>query len=165
MRAVWLVAAAFALGCGGGAQRPEPGPSQSGARAGTHGDLTTLFIDWRAFQKPPVLDGVPQYTVAAMAAQQRELSAFQRRLAAIDPSGWPAGQQVDWHLVRAEMNGLDFDHRVRKPWATNPAFYVTVFPSQSDQPAREGPSAYGAVDVWRYAFPLAPDQAARMEAG
>ena len=165
MRTVWLVAAAFALGCGGGPQRPEPGPSQSGARAGTHGDLMTLFIDWRAFQRPPVLDGVPQYTVAAMAAQQRELPAFQRRLAAIDSSGWPVGQQVDWHLVRAEMNGLDFDHRVRKPWATNPAFYVTVFLEQSDQPAREGPVPYGTVEVWSYSFPLTPERAGEMDAG
>ena len=164
MRAVWLVAALFALGCGGGAQRPEPGPSQSGARAGTHGDLMTLFIDWRAFQKPPVLDGVPQYTVAAMSAQQRELPAFQRRLAALDPGSWPVAQQVDWHLVRAEMNGLDFDHRVRKPWATNPAFYVTVFLEQSDQPAREGPIPYGTVEVWSYSFPLTPERAGEMDA-
>jgi hypothetical protein len=164
MRAVWLVAAAFALGCGGGAQRPEPGPSQSGARTGTHSDLMTLFTDWRAFQKPPVVDGVPQYTVAAMAAQQRELPAFQRRLAAIDPAGWPATQQVDWHLVRAEMNGLEFDHRVRKPWATNPAFYVTVFLEQSDQPAREGPVPYGTVEAWSYSFPLTPERAGEMDA-
>ncbi len=164
MRAVLLVAALFALGCGGGAQRPEPAPSQSGARAGTHGDLMTLFIDWRAFQKPPVLDGVPQYTVTAMNAQQRELPAFQRRLAALDPGSWPVGQQVDWHLVRAEMNGLDFDHRVRKPWATNPAFYVTVFLEQSDQPAREGPVPYGTVEVWSYSFPLTPERAGEMDA-
>ena len=50
------------------------------------------------------------------------------RLAAIDPSGWPIPQQVDYHVVRAEMNGLDFDHRVLRPWANNPAFYVTVLP-------------------------------------
>ena len=74
-------------------------------------------------------------------------------------------QQVDWHLVRAEMNGLDFDHRVRRPWASNPAFYVTVFPSRSDQPAREGPFALGAVEVWAYTFPLSPADAERMRAG
>jgi len=63
------------------------------------------------------------------------------------------------------MNGLDFDHRVLRPWANNPAFYATVFLEQSDQPAREGPNAYGAVDVWAYAFPLNGDAAAKLDAG
>jgi hypothetical protein len=44
------------------------------------------------------------------------------------------------------MNGLDFDHRVIRPWANNPAFYVTIFTSQSDQPAREGHFAAGSVE-------------------
>jgi hypothetical protein len=155
-RACWLSAAVVFLG--------STLPAARGDQTGTHSDLITLFVDWRAFQKPPVLDGVPQYTVAAMDAQQRELPAFQRRLAALDPSGWPVNQQVDWHLVRAEMNGLDFDHRVRKPWATNPAFYVTVFLEQSDQPAREGPVPYGTVEVWSYSFPLTPERAQAMAA-
>jgi hypothetical protein len=32
-----------------------------------------------------------------------------------------------------------------------------VFPSQSDQPAREGPLAWGAVELWPYSFPLNED--------
>ena len=63
------------------------------------------------------------------------------------------------------MNGLDFDHRVLRPWADNPAFYVTVFSEESDQPAREGPFAVGAVEIWAYAFPLSPQDAAQMDAG
>ncbi|HEY3125257.1 MAG TPA: hypothetical protein VGK70_14495, partial [Thermoanaerobaculia bacterium] len=89
-------------------------------------DLVSLFTEWRSFQKPKVVDGVPDYTARAMAAQRSELVNWERRLAAIDPSGWPVSRQVDHHVVRAEMNGLDFDHRVLKPWASNPAFYVTV---------------------------------------
>ena len=127
--------------------------------------LVSLFNEWRAFQKPKVLNGVPDYTASAMAAQQRALPAFQRRLAAIDPSAWPVPQQVDWHIVRAEMNGLDFDHRVLRPWARNPAFYVTVFPGRSDQPAREGPWAAASVEVWSYSFPLSAQDAERMAGG
>ncbi|MGH9332568.1 MAG: DUF885 family protein, partial [Vicinamibacteria bacterium] len=74
-------------------------------------------------------------------------------------------QQVDYHVVRAEMNGLDFDHRILQPWANNPAFYVTVFPSESDQPAREGPFAYGAVELWSYTFPLSSEDAAAVQSG
>jgi hypothetical protein len=63
------------------------------------------------------------------------------------------------------MNGLDFDHRVLRPWAGNPAFYVTVFTSESDQPAREGPHADAAVEVWTYTLPLTEEPARRMAAG
>jgi hypothetical protein len=126
-------------------------------------DLTKLFAEWRAFQRPNLIDGVPDYSERAMSAQHRELVAFQRRLAAIDIRGWPISQQVDWYLVRAEMNGLDFDHRVLRPWANNPSFYVTVFFDQSDQPAREGPHAHGAVELWKYRS-LSAERASEVEA-
>ena len=74
-------------------------------------------------------------------------------------------QQVDFHVVRAELAGLDFDHRVLKPWANNPAFYVTVFDEESDQPAREGPFALGAVELWQYKTPLSEKDAAAVGAG
>jgi len=138
---------------------PDP-PKGSG-----YDGLVTLFRDWRAFQKPKVADGVPDYRPAAMAAQQRELEAYRKRLAAIDPSAWPIPQQVDWNLVRAEMNGLDFDHRVLQPWANDPAFYCTVFFEESDQPAREGPFALGAVELWSYKYPLSADDAAKIAPG
>jgi hypothetical protein len=135
------------------------------AASGRYEDLTALFADWRAFQPPTRVGGVPDYSVRAMAAQHRALAGYRRRLTAIDPGGWPVPQQVDWHIVRAEMNGLDFDHRVLRPWANNPAFYVSVFPQQSDQPAREGPHAAGAVELWTYAFPLTEARARELSEG
>jgi len=125
-------------------------------------DLVTFFRTWRVFQRPKLVDGVPDYTAAAMAAQEHELASYQRRLAAIDPTHWPISQQVEYHLVRAEMNGLAFDHRVLRPWARNPAFYVTVFTAESDQPAREGPCAFGGLELWSYEFPLTPERAAQL---
>src|SRR5262245_20955585 len=107
-------------------------------RSTRYEDLTALFAEWRAFQQPPLVDGVPDYTAGAMSQQRRKLVAYQQRLAEIDPHGWPIDRQVDYHVVRAEMNGLEFDHRVLQPWTNNPAFYVTVFTSESDQPARVG---------------------------
>ena len=131
--------------------------SQATARRNRYEDLVTLFTEWRAFQRPKVVNGVPDYTAAAMAAQRDRLTAFQRRHAALDTTGWTTAQQVDWHIVRAEMNGLEFDHRVIRPWAKNPAFYVTVFADQSDQPAREGHWAYPSLEVWNLRFPLSPE--------
>jgi len=154
-----VVLAAMVVGCA------DRGGSSVAGRSNRYEDLGSLFTDWRAFQKPKLVDGVPDYTASAMAVQQRELAAYQQRLAAIDPSGWLVSQQVDWHILRSEMNGLDFDLRVLRPWANNPAFYVTVFPAQSDQPAREGPLAYGAVELWTYTFPLPPQRAEQMDAG
>src|SRR5437588_12194727 len=99
-----------------------------------------------------------------MAAQAARLAALQKRLAAFDAGGWTRPQQIDPEIVRAEMNGLDFDHRVLRPWARDPAFYVTVFDEQSDQPAREGHQAYGSIELWKVRFPLARDDAADLAA-
>jgi hypothetical protein len=128
-------------------------------------ELVTLFTAWRAFQRPKFVNGVPDYSPPAMATQHRELATYRKRLAAIDTTGWPTPAQVDYHIVRAEMNGLDFDHRVLRPWTNNPAFYVTVFDAQSDQPAREGPHAGGAVELWSYTFPLSQGDAAQVSTG
>ena len=142
-----------------------PAPSPPAAGGAGYAELVTFFREWREFQKPKVVGGVPDYSPRAMDAQRSELAAWQRRFAAIDPKGWTIPQQVDYHVVRAELNGLDFDHRVLKPWANNPAFYVTVFTEESDQPAREGPFALGAVELWTYEFPLTAERAAQMDAG
>ena len=87
-----------------------------------YADLETLFKEWRAFQPPKLVAGVYDYRAGAMAAQKTALARYQRRLKAIDTTGWPIPAQVDYHIVRAEMNGLEFDHRVLKPWTNNPAF-------------------------------------------
>jgi len=125
-------------------------------------DLVALFQQWRDFETPPLVDGIPDYSAGSMAAQHRELGAYERRLAGIDTTGWSVPQQVDYHLVQAEMNGLDFDHRVRRPWARNPAFYTMIFAAQSDVPAHEGPVVHGWIDLWTYEYPLSPEAAAEL---
>jgi hypothetical protein len=140
-----------------------PNPLQAAPSPATHADLITFFKAWRAFQKPNLVNGVPDYSTAAMGAQHRELEVFQARLKTLDPSGWAVPHRVDWHILKAEMNGLDFDQRVLRPWANNPAFYVTVFWDRSDQPAREGPFADGAVELWSCPFPLVAKDAAALE--
>ncbi|HPV74722.1 MAG: DUF885 family protein [Gemmatimonadetes bacterium] len=140
-------------------------PAGQSQRLRSHDDLVRFFTEWRQFQRPKLVDGVPDYTAPAMTAQYRALTSMKRRLAAFDTTGWSVAQQVDYQVVRAEMNGLDFDHRVLKPWANNPAYYVTVFSDQSDQPAREGPFAYGSIELWSYAYPLSAGDAATIEAG
>ncbi len=149
-----LLAACLLAGC-----QPEAAPLPTPPASNSYDDLLALHTDWRAFQPPNVVDGVPDYSRAAMAEQHRALAGYLARLAAIDPSGWPIAEKVDYQIVRAEMNGLDFDHRVLRPWENNPAFYTMLFPSQSDVPAREGPVIAGAIDLWQYDFPLTPSDA------
>jgi len=143
-----------------------PGNNEAAAdNSGTYEDLVELFEEWREFQKPVIVDGVPDYTADAMAKQHLELKEYQDRLAEIDPSSWPVAQQVDYHIVRAEMNGLDFDHRVLRPWSRNPRFYAVYYTSPSDVPALEGPWRYGTLCLWKYTFPLEGEQYENFQMG
>jgi hypothetical protein len=141
---------ALALSACGASSGSPPSSSGEPTRTTRHDDLVALFRDWRAFQKPKIVNGVPDYTARAMAAQRAELAAYQRRLAAIDANAWPIAEQVDYRMVEAEMNGLDFDHRVKKPWARSPSFYVMFYPSRSDQPLREGAHVEGSIELWTF---------------
>ncbi len=140
----------------------------SGATAGaqprstSYDDLVQLFQDWRELESPPVLDGAPDYTAERFERTYGELPAYRARLNAIDISGWPVEQQVDWHVVNAEMNGFDFNHRVLKPWVRDPAFYQTIWTARSDVPAHEGPTHHAVLELWTYDFPLSDEEEARM---
>ncbi|HVN33286.1 MAG TPA: DUF885 family protein [Thermoanaerobaculaceae bacterium] len=126
------------------------------AAAAPREDLVALAREWREFQRPPRVDGVPDYGRKAMSAQAQALPRWRARLDTVDTSGFTLVQKDDLALLRAEMMGLDFDHRVLSPWTRDPAFYVTVFDEQSDQPAREGEWADAATELWALSFPLSP---------
>ncbi|MBD3414700.1 MAG: DUF885 family protein [Candidatus Aminicenantes bacterium] len=126
--------------------------------SGTYDDLVKLFEEWREFQKPEVVNGVPDYTTDAMAEQFLELKEYQNQLKSMNFSSWPVSQRADYHVVRAEMNGLEFDHRVLRPWSRNPCFYAAYYISPSDVPALEGPWRYGTLCMWKYTFPLKGEQ-------
>ena len=155
-RALRIVVVAGGLTVGWGAS----------AAPGTYQNLVSLFADWETFERPPLLNGALDYTAGRSARRRVELKAFQARLAAIDPAGWPVDQQVDHQLVRAAMNGLDFDLRVLQPWARDPAFYKSIWTEQSDTPAHEGPThtPCRAVDIQFSAVTRGRGQAGRAAA-
>jgi hypothetical protein len=120
-------------------------------QSSTYGQLLTLFEEWRRFEEPPRLTGgVPDYTPATNAARLGALRALQKRLADIDRTGWTVPQQVDHHIVRAEMNGLEYHLRVLQPFARDPAYYVSIVTDESDTPAKEGPVIHGAIRLFDY---------------
>ena len=117
-------------------------------------DLLALFADWREFESPPITDGAPDYSAEQFASRHDDFLKLRERLQSFEIADWPVPQQVDWHLVRAEMNGYDFNERVLQPWARDPAFYNTVWTYRSDVPGHEGPTHHALVELWTYEFPL-----------
>ena len=116
--------------------------------------LHELFFEWRKFENPPLLNGAPDYTKSQFRKRQKPFKSIDNRLSDIDTTGWLKSQQVDWQLLRAEMNGYDFNRRVLKSWERDPAFYQTIWMHQSDVPAHEGPINHALLEYWQYSFPL-----------
>lgn len=131
----------------------------------SYDDLVSFFEDWRDYRVPPRVDGVPDFSTEAIARQWAEFPAWRTTLDAFDISGWPVPQQVDWHLVNAELNGLQFDHEVLKPWERDPAYYVYFYPNDTDVPNREAPMIEGSLEVSYYDYPLSDEDAAHIESG
>jgi hypothetical protein len=96
---------------------------RAASKSENYEDLLSLFEEFRAFQNQGNSMGESGDIGEAMDKKYRDLGKYQSRLAAIDPSGWSVAEQIDYHLVRAEMNGLDFELRILRPWERDPAFY------------------------------------------
>lgn len=146
--------------------------AQPAPASATYAQLLSLFTTWRAFEEPPRVNGAPDYSPATNTRRLDSLRVLQQRLAAIDTTGWSIREQVDHHLVRAEMNGMLYHLTVLQPFARDPAYYASVRTSESDTPAEEGPTIHGAIRLWQYGIwprtvldtitPLTRDEARRL---
>jgi hypothetical protein len=134
------------------------------ARAGDYQDMLSLFSEWSILERPPLLDGAPDYTVGAIERRHAALKILQTKLEAMSPAAWTTEQQIDHALFRAQMSGLDFYIHVLQPWTRDPAFYQSVWTGQSDTPAHEGPTNHAVVELWTYNFPLSPADEAKLAA-
>ena len=94
-------------------------------QASSYVDLEKLFLEWRNFENPPLLNGAPDYTKSQFKRSQNTFNSLKNRLIDMDTSKWSVYQKVDWQIILAEMNGYDFNFRVLKPWERNPTFYQT----------------------------------------
>ena len=101
-----LVSAVLLLKCS-----PEKDRSPVSVSA-DYADLVALFQEWRAFEEPPLREGAPDYTVETFKKRRPDFERLQGKLLAMDTTGWSVEQQVDWHIVWAEMNGYDFNEFV-----------------------------------------------------
>ena len=125
-------------------------------------DLINLFNEWRDFESPPLLNGAPDYTKERFEKDHNNFISLRKRLNSFNISNWSVNEQIDWHIVRAEMNGYDFNYRVLRPWERDPAYYQTLWMYQSDVPAHEGPTNHGVLEFWMYEIPLDSESEQKM---
>ena len=91
------------------------------SRDSSYDALVSLFTEWRAFERPPLRDGVPDYTAATFARRHAELPKL-AGAARRDQAGCVADRTAGrLAVLRAEMNGFDFYVRVLQPWVRDPA--------------------------------------------
>jgi hypothetical protein len=120
----------------------------------TRPELVELFNAWRSFEVPPLLNGVPDYSQATFKKRESRYQALRAQLEKMPKEEWSVSEQVDWHLIWAEMNGYLFHSKILKPSERDPAFYKIVWSSKSDVPAHEGPTHHAIIELWKYQFPL-----------
>ena len=91
-----IIALCFLIGCQG----------VSDNLAADYDELVSLFNEFREYQKPILVDGIPDYSEGTMKAKLEGVRAFQQRLEDMDTTEWSTSSQVDYYLVWAEMNLL-----------------------------------------------------------
>ena len=89
-----IIALCFLIGCQG----------VSDNLAADYDELVSLFNEFREYQKPILVDGIPDYSEGTMKAKLEGVRAFQQRLEDMDTTEWSTSSQVDYYLVWAEMN-------------------------------------------------------------
>jgi len=89
-------------------------------------ELVALDAELTALREPKEIDGVQQFGSAAMESRASAVESIQNRLAQIDPSAWSVAGKVDYLLVWARANGMEFEHRVTRPWHRDPIFYLNL---------------------------------------
>ena len=99
----------------------EPGPPNG---SGSYDQFVALFTEFNAWKESKPVDGVVDYSPAAVDRRRSELRDFQARLPGFAVARWDRHQQVDYLAVRAQMDLHDFTLNVTKPWARDPGMYV-----------------------------------------
>ena len=160
IRAFIILASFFLISCT--FEKNTQVPTEEVPTLKNYKDLTALFEVWRSFENPPLFEGAPDYRAETFKKRNAQFIPLRNKLISIDTLGWPIEHQVDWHVIWAEMNGYDFNQRVLKPWARDPAFYVTLWLERSDVPGHEGPTHHKILDLWTYHFPLSKEDRARI---
>lgn len=88
--------------------------------------LIKIFGAIQDYRQPLLTKKALDYSPAAVEARHAEVRNLRKQLDAIDPSGWTISQKIDYLLVRSQLDKLEFDFRVLRPWARDPGLYVDM---------------------------------------
>ena len=117
-------------------------------------ELVSLFHAWRSFEVPPVQNGSPDYSQETFDLRWDAFLELKAKLDGMKKDNWSVSQQVNWHILWAEMNGYIFNYKVLKPWQRDPSYYKSIWIYKSDVPAHEGPTNHAITELWQFTFPL-----------
>ena len=113
MRTTWVtLATALALN------------AADGVAASEYSELVVIYGDIGTARSPKWVDGLPDPSPETLSTDRRQYEELRKRLAAIDPTGWPAARKIDYLLVRSLLNGWDFEYRVVRNPSRNPGHYL-----------------------------------------
>ena len=107
------------------------GPVQVAAASGdaSREDLTDIFLAVRDLREPRLIDGIPDYSAAAIETQKARLAELRSRFDALEPAAWPVADQIDYLIVRSELDMLDYGLRVYRATSRSPNIYLSSISS------------------------------------
>lgn len=136
------------------------GDAQAQSDAGWD-DLVALDSELSTLRRPHRQNGVPQFGPGAMASRAQSITDVQAGLASLDATNWSVSGKVDYLLVWAKANGMEFEHRVTRPWQRDPILYL-------DQvrrvPYTDLPLTGEAASRWRESLEAVPELLRQAEA-
>ncbi len=116
-------------------------------------ELVSLNEELTSLRRPARVAGVPPLGPAAVSARAAAVTDVQTRLRAIDASDWSVAGKVDYLLVWAKANGMEFEHRVTRPWQKDPILYLDQI---RRVPHIDLPLSGQAADRWRESLVAVP---------
>ncbi|MEE8584848.1 MAG: DUF885 family protein, partial [Acidobacteriota bacterium] len=123
------------------------------AATGSFEDVLAIWKEAQELRRVPVLGGVPEYAPQMTSARKAALQGLRQRLKAIDPGDWSVPNRVDYLLVRARLDEMDFEHRVTRPWARDPGTYHDLI---RPIPYQETPIPADEVEAFRKRLQAVP---------
>lgn len=105
----------------------QPALAQSGDAS--RSDLTDLFLATRELRQPRQKDGIPDYTDAAVEAQKTRLAELRAKFDRLDPQAWSQRDQIDYLIVRSELDTLEYGLYVYRAPSRSPNFYISSISS------------------------------------
>lgn len=91
--------------------------------------LMQIFQSAQDLRQPEIVEGMPDFSAAAIERQKARLAELRTRFDGLDPASWPISDQVDYLIVRSELDMLQYGLHVYRATSRSPAFYLSSISS------------------------------------